>query len=224
MQHQPLPSALARHSSTGTGTSQSSRAGVTQPPRSHGEGPSWLLLRPLSLRPPPAPSAAPSKEWGWGGSPRPPCQGWLCSWRRGHSCSQDLRDLLPASPGGSRPSPPSAPSSPSPHPPALITIGGEEAAAGAGSSRGVTPSPGEPLVGGDGGSGRRRPLPAAQHLFPEHHLTIMLFASCFFSCRFHMGNLLKVLTYNELDQGPNFFLDFESEMGFLFPFFVPYCS
>ncbi|XP_074750598.1 CYFIP-related Rac1 interactor A-like isoform X1 [Strix uralensis] len=28
--------------------------------------------------------------------------------------------------------------------------------------------------------------------------------------RFHMGNLLKVLTYNELDQGPNFFLDFEN--------------
>ncbi|NWZ74318.1 FA49A protein, partial [Acrocephalus arundinaceus] len=25
-----------------------------------------------------------------------------------------------------------------------------------------------------------------------------------------MGNLLKVLTYNELDQGPNFFLDFEN--------------
>ncbi|XP_009560107.2 CYFIP-related Rac1 interactor A isoform X1 [Cuculus canorus] len=38
----------------------------------------------------------------------------------------------------------------------------------------------------------------------------MLFSSCFFSCRFHMGNLLKVLTYNELDQGPNFFLDFEN--------------
>lgn len=34
-----------------------------------------------------------------------------------------------------------------------------------------------------------------------------------------MGNLLKVLTYNELDQGPNFFLDFESEMGFLFSVF-----
>lgn len=33
-----------------------------------------------------------------------------------------------------------------------------------------------------------------------------------------MGNLLKVLTYNELEQGPNFFLDFESEMGFLFSF------
>ncbi|XP_068773743.1 CYFIP-related Rac1 interactor A-like isoform X1 [Struthio camelus] len=28
--------------------------------------------------------------------------------------------------------------------------------------------------------------------------------------KFHMGNLLKVLTYNELDQGPNFFLDFEN--------------
>ncbi|XP_009277091.2 PREDICTED: uncharacterized protein LOC103898537, partial [Aptenodytes forsteri] len=88
--------------------------------------------------------------------------------------------------GARRLSPPFAPSSPSPHLPALITIGegGEEAAA---------PGPGA----------------AAGHLFPEHHLTIMLFSSCFFSCRFHMGNLLKVLTYNELDQGPNFFLDFE---------------
>ncbi|XP_014801894.1 PREDICTED: protein FAM49B-like isoform X1 [Calidris pugnax] len=49
----------------------------------------------------------------------------------------------------------------------------------------------------------------------------MLFSSCFFSCRFHMGNLLKVLTYNELDQGPNFFLDFErpcsEPSGFLSP-------
>lgn len=30
-----------------------------------------------------------------------------------------------------------------------------------------------------------------------------------------MGNLLKVLTCTELDQGPNFFLDFESEQSFL---------
>lgn len=29
-----------------------------------------------------------------------------------------------------------------------------------------------------------------------------------------MGNLLKVLTCTELDQGPNFFLDFESEQSF----------
>lgn len=64
----------------------------------------------------------------------------------------------------------------------------------------------------------------AQRLFPGLHLTITLFSSCFFSCRFHMGNLLKVLTYNELDQGPNFFLDFESEMGFLFSVFVSYLS
>lgn len=27
-----------------------------------------------------------------------------------------------------------------------------------------------------------------------------------------MGNLLKVLTCTELEQGPNFFLDFESEL------------
>lgn len=78
-------------------------------------------------------------------------------------------------------------------------------------------------------SGRKRagrtgsaPLPAAP--LPRSHLAVMLFSSCFFSCRFHMGNLLKVLTYNELEQGPNFFLDFESEMGFLFSFFcfLPY--
>lgn len=101
--------------------------------------------------------------------------------------------------------------------------GGKRLQPRAGSSRGVPrrhPKPPGSSRGEDGGSGRRQPLPAAQHLFPEHHLTIMLFSSCFFSCRFHMGNLLKVLTYNELDQGPNFFLDFESEMGFLFPFFV----
>lgn len=29
-----------------------------------------------------------------------------------------------------------------------------------------------------------------------------------------MGNLLKVLTCTELEQGPNFFLDFESEHSF----------
>lgn len=37
-----------------------------------------------------------------------------------------------------------------------------------------------------------------------------------------MGNLLKVLTYNELDQGPSFFLDFEREKGFFFSFFAVY--
>lgn len=31
------------------------------------------------------------------------------------------------------------------------------------------------------------------------------------SCRSQMGNLLKLLTCSELEQGPNFFLDFESE-------------
>lgn len=31
-----------------------------------------------------------------------------------------------------------------------------------------------------------------------------------------MGNLLKVLTCTDLEQGPNFFLDFESEIIFFF--------
>lgn len=44
------------------------------------------------------------------------------------------------------------------------------------------------------------------YLFP---LLFLLF--CF---RNQMGNLLKVLTCTELDQGPNFFLDFESEQSF----------
>uniref|UniRef100_A0A4W6CF71 Family with sequence similarity 49 member A n=2 Tax=Lates calcarifer TaxID=8187 RepID=A0A4W6CF71_LATCA len=36
------------------------------------------------------------------------------------------------------------------------------------------------------------------------------FLSFFLSCRNQMGNLLKVLTCTELEQGPNFFLDFEN--------------
>ena len=35
----------------------------------------------------------------------------------------------------------------------------------------------------------------------------------FLSCRSQMGNLLKLLTCTELEQGPNFFLDFESELS-----------
>jgi len=38
------------------------------------------------------------------------------------------------------------------------------------------------------------------------------------SCRNQMGNLLKVLTCTELEQGPNFFLDFESEHSLCLPF------
>lgn len=45
------------------------------------------------------------------------------------------------------------------------------------------------------------------YLFP-------LFLFLLFCFRNHMGNLLKVLTCTELDQGPNFFLDFESEHSF----------
>lgn len=45
----------------------------------------------------------------------------------------------------------------------------------------------------------------------------------FFSlfCRNQMGNLLKVLTCTELEQGPNFFLDFESENGLSLSFCLP---
>lgn len=38
-----------------------------------------------------------------------------------------------------------------------------------------------------------------------------------------MGNLLKVLTCTDLEQGPNFFLDFESEKMILYLFFLA-CS
>lgn len=100
------------------------------------------------------------------------------------------------------------------HPPALITIGGEEAAPGAAGS----PRSPRGAAGGGRGSGHRRcPQPSASS--PGSTSPSCFCSSCFFSCRFHMGNLLKVLTYNELDQGPNFFLDFESEMGFLFSVF-----
>lgn len=34
----------------------------------------------------------------------------------------------------------------------------------------------------------------------------------------NMGNLLKVLTCTDLEQGPNFFLDFESEKMILYLF------
>lgn len=45
-------------------------------------------------------------------------------------------------------------------------------------------------------------------------LSLPFFSSLFFSSRIQMGNLLKVLTCTELEQGPNFFLDFESEQSF----------
>lgn len=222
----------AHHTASGTGTSQNSRGwgvglGVVQPPCSHGEGPSQRLVGPLgqhSLHPPPAP-------WegdGAVGAPQdPPISGLAPQLKGGDARSQDFRDPLTASPSSLEPGssllPPLLPLH---HP--ICQRSSPSGRGGRGCSPGVTAGrPGVPGAPGeqrgeDGGSGRCRPLPAAQHLFPEHHLTIMLFSSCFFSCRFHMGNLLKVLTYNELDQGPNFFLDFESEMGFLFSFFVSY--
>lgn len=42
--------------------------------------------------------------------------------------------------------------------------------------------------------------------------------SCLNRC-LNMGNLLKVLTCTDLEQGPNFFLDFESENMILYIFF-----
>lgn len=46
-----------------------------------------------------------------------------------------------------------------------------------------------------------------------NHCTL-LFPFLFLSlCRSQMGNLLKLLTCTELEQGPNFFLDFESELS-----------
>lgn len=57
--------------------------GVTQPPRSHSQGPSWLLvvglLRRHSLRSPPTPSAAPYPRHCGGSLGPPQFQGWLRS-------------------------------------------------------------------------------------------------------------------------------------------------
>lgn len=59
--------------------------------------------------------------------------------------------------------------------------------------------------------------------FFDDYLTshILFFPSLSFfplSCRNQMGNLLKVLTCTELEQGPNFFLDFESERSLCLSF------
>lgn len=58
-------------------------------------------------------------------------------------------------------------------------------------------------------------------VFDVQHLSVfflstffLLFFFLLFCFRNQMGNLLKVLTCTELDQGPNFFLDFESEQSF----------
>lgn len=50
--------------------------------------------------------------------------------------------------------------------------------------------------------------------FLSFYLFFLLFLFLLFCFRNQMGNLLKVLTCTELDQGPNFFLDFESEQSF----------
>ncbi len=58
-------------------------------------------------------------------------------------------------------------------------------------------------------------------VFDVQHLSLFSLSTFFFLLFFllfcfrnQMGNLLKVLTCTELDQGPNFFLDFESEQSF----------
>lgn len=51
------------------------------------------------------------------------------------------------------------------------------------------------------------------HLTITHTFPFFLFLFSSLSCRNQMGNLLKVLTCTELEQGPNFFLDFESELS-----------
>ncbi|XP_042649693.1 CYFIP-related Rac1 interactor A-like isoform X1 [Tyto alba] len=211
----------AHHTTSSTGTSQNSwgwgHTAALLPQRGTFLAPS----RQNSLCPPPAPSAAPQVQGrGSGGSPGPPVSGLAPQLELGDACSQDFGDSLTASPSTPEPGGSLLPSLLPLHHPirqrSSPSRGGRGCSPGPGAAAGSpTGQPGAPRAprdprGEDGGSGRRRPLPAAQHLFPERHLTIMLFSSCFFSCRFHMGNLLKVLTYNELDQGPNFFLDFEN--------------
>lgn len=50
-------------------------------------------------------------------------------------------------------------------------------------------------------------------LFNHTHILFLPLFFSFLSCRSQMGNLLKLLTCTELEQGPNFFLDFESELS-----------
>lgn len=45
------------------------------------------------------------------------------------------------------------------------------------------------------------------------HTSFFLPPLSLLSCRSQMGNLLKLLTCTELEQGPNFFLDFERELS-----------
>lgn len=208
-----------------TGTSQNSHgdrgAGALQPPQTRGTGPAQLPAGPLgacSPRPPPALSSPPNpRGTGLWVLPRTPVFG-ASSAARGEPPAATTVGLGTASPSSPEPGSSVLPSLlPLHHPSsAPISIGGKRLPPGPGAPRGPRERLEPPVLAGR--TGLSPPPPAAQHLFPEPHLTTMLFSSCFFSCRFHMGNLLKVLTYNELDQGPNFFLDFESEMGFLFSF------
>lgn len=177
------------------------------------------VLWVLAARDHPQPSPAPPNPRGTGlwVLPRTPVFG-ASSAARGEPPAATTVGLGTASPSLPEPGSSVLPSLlPLHHPSAApISIGGKRLPPGPGAPRGPRERLEPPVLAGR--TGLSPPPPAAQHLFPEPHLTTMLFSSCFFSCRFHMGNLLKVLTYNELDQGPNFFLDFESEMGFLFSF------
>lgn len=64
-------------------------------------------------------------------------------------------------------------------------------------------------------------IPQCITTFPPAFLSFIDFSLPFFPHhRYHnMGNLLKVLTCTDLEQEPNFFLDFESEFPFFFIFF-----
>uniref|UniRef100_A0A493TBB6 CYRIA/CYRIB Rac1 binding domain-containing protein n=2 Tax=Anas platyrhynchos platyrhynchos TaxID=8840 RepID=A0A493TBB6_ANAPP len=169
------------------------------------------VLWVLAARDHPQPSPAPPNPRGTGlwVLPRTPVFG-ASSAARGEPPAATTVGLGTASPSLPEPGSSVLPSLlPLHHPSAApISIGGKRLPPGPGAPRGPRERLEPPVLAGR--TGLSPPPPAAQHLFPEPHLTTMLFSSCFFSCRFHMGNLLKVLTYNELDQGPNFFLDFEN--------------
>lgn len=136
-------------------TPKTPRAGVTQPPtptaRDLPAPPGSFQAAQIFL--PPAPLHSPRHSF-WG-LPRTPHFGAGSALEQGFGCGQDSGDFrdFPAA------SPPFAPPCPSPHPPALITIGGEEAAPGAGERpRGHprTPPSLRGAAGGGRGSGHRR--------------------------------------------------------------------
>lgn len=64
-------------------------------------------------------------------------------------------------------------------------------------------------------------LPLPVPISNTTHLFLSLSSLAFLSFRNQMGNLLKVLTCTELEQGPNFFLDFESEHSYCLACVLP---